>query len=59
MGAQHPDVIDFAGDYNLTGIVLQNHAGSGGNFEGAEGGVNIQSMVQEIFGYFSQRRCVV
>ena len=48
MGAQHPDVIDFAGDYNLTGIVLQNHAGSGGNFEGAEGGVNIQSLVQEL-----------
>ena len=48
MGAQHPDVIDFAGDYNLTGIVLQNLAGSGGNFEGAEGGVNIQSMVQEL-----------
>ena len=26
MGSQHPDVIDFAGDYNLTNIVLQNHA---------------------------------
>ena len=39
MGSQHPDVIDFAGDYNLTGIVLQNHAGTGGNFDGAEAGV--------------------
>ena len=48
MGSQHPDVIDFAGDYNLTGIVLQNHAGTGGNFDGAEAGVNIQSLVQEL-----------
>jgi len=48
MGSSHPDTIDFAGDYNLNGIILQNHAGTGGNFEGAEGGVNIQSMVQEL-----------
>ena len=46
MGSQHPDQIDFAGDYNLTGIVLQNHAGKGGQF--GEGGVNIQSLVQEL-----------
>ena len=46
MGSKHPDQIDFAGDYNLTGIVLQNHAGKGGQF--GEGGVNIQSLVQEL-----------
>ena len=46
MGSQH-DVIDFAGDYNLTGIVLQNHAGTGVTLMGAEG-VNIQSLVQEL-----------
>ena len=48
MGSKSPDTIDFAGDYNLSGIILQNHHGSGGNFEGAEGGVNIQSLVQEL-----------
>ena len=47
MGSQHPDHIDFAGDYNLKGIVIQNHAGKGGNF-GGEGGVNIQPLVQEL-----------
>ena len=46
MGAEHPDTIDFAGDYNLNGVILQNHAGTGGKF--GEGGVNIQSMVQEL-----------
>jgi len=46
MGSSHPDVYDFAGDYNLNGIVLQNHAGTGGRF--GEGGVNIQSLVQEL-----------
>ena len=48
MGSSHPDEIDFAGDYNLNGIILQAHDGTGGNFEGAEGGVNIQSLVQEL-----------
>ena len=48
MGSSHPDKIDFAGDYNLAGIILQAHDGTGGNFEGAEGGVNIQSLVQEL-----------
>ena len=46
MGSQHPDHIDFAGDYNLNGVILQNHAGTGGNL--GEGGVNIQSLVQEL-----------
>ena len=46
MGSQHPDTYDFAGDYNLNGVILQNHAGTGGKF--GEGGVNIQSMVQEL-----------
>lgn len=46
MGSSHPDTIDFAGDYNLNGVILQNHAGSGGKF--GEGGVNIQSIVQEL-----------
>jgi len=48
MGSSHPDKIDFAGDYNLNGIIIQNHAGTGGMFPNAEGGVNIQSMVQEL-----------
>jgi len=48
MGSKNPNQIDFAGDYNLNGIIIQNHAGTGGNFEGAEGGVNIQSSVQEL-----------
>jgi len=46
MGSQHPDHIDFAGDYNLNGVIIQNHAGTGGNL--GEGGVNIQSLVQEL-----------
>jgi hypothetical protein len=46
MGSSHPDTIDFAGDYNLNGVILQNHAGTGGKF--GEGGVNIQSIVQEL-----------
>ena len=24
MGSKHPDQIDFAGDYNLNGIILQS-----------------------------------
>ena len=49
MGSQHPDEIDFAGDYNLNGIIIQAHDGTGGSkIEGAEGGVNIQSLVQEL-----------
>ena len=48
MGSSHPDEFDFAGDYNLNGIILQAHDGTGGNFEGAEGGVNIQQQVQEL-----------
>ena len=46
MGSQHPDTYDFAGDYNLNGIVLQAHDGTGGRF--GEGGVDIQSLVQEL-----------
>ena len=46
MGSSHPDVYDFAGDYNLNGIILQAHDGTGGRF--GEGGVNIQSLVQEL-----------
>ena len=46
MGSSHPDTIDFAGDYNLNGIILQAHDGTGGNL--GEGGVNIQSLVQEL-----------
>ena len=46
MGSSHPDQIDFAGDYNLNGIILQAHDGTGGRF--GEGGVNIQSLVQEL-----------
>jgi len=46
MGSQHSDTYDFAGDYNLDGIILQAHDGTGGRF--GEGGVNIQSLVQEL-----------
>ena len=46
MGSSHPDEYDFAGDYNLNGIILQAHDGTGGRF--GEGGVNIQSLVQEL-----------
>ena len=46
MGSSHPDTIDFAGDYNLKGIILQAHDGTGGNLGPA--GVNIQSLVQEL-----------
>jgi len=46
MGSQHPDHIDFAGDYNLNGIILQAHDGTGGRI--GEGGVNIQALVQEL-----------
>ena len=48
MGSQHPDTYDFAGDYNLNGIILQNHAGTGGNIAPNGGGVNIQALVQEL-----------
>ena len=37
MGSQHRDSYDFAGDYNLNGIILQAHDGTGGRF--GEGGV--------------------
>ena len=46
MGSKHPDHIDFAGDYNLNGIILQSHDGTGGRL--GEGGVNIQALVQEL-----------
>ena len=46
MGSKHPDHIDFAGDYNLNGIILQAHDGTGGRL--GEGGVNIQALVQEL-----------
>ena len=46
MGSSHPDVYDFAGDYNLNGIILQAHDGTGGRI--GEGGVNIQALVQEL-----------
>ena len=39
MGSQHRDSYDFAGDYNLNGIILQAHDGTGGRF--GEGGVDI------------------
>ena len=46
MGSQHRDSYDFAGDYNLNGIILQAHDGTGGRF--GEGGVDIMPMVQEL-----------
>ena len=46
MGSQHSDNYDFAGDYNLNGIILQAHDGTGGIF--GEGGVDIMEQVQEL-----------
>jgi len=51
MGSKHPDQLDFAGDYNLNGIILQSHNGDGYdrvNKSRVEGGVNIMSIVQEL-----------
>ena len=48
MGNKNPNHIDFAGDYNLNGIVIQNHEGTGGKFKPDGGGVNIQALVQEL-----------
>jgi hypothetical protein len=41
----HPDVIEFAGDYRLSNIVIHNHKGEG--FEPSEQGVDIKNLVQE------------
>ncbi len=46
MGSKHNDSYDFAGDYNLNGIILQAHDGTGGIF--GEGGVDIMEQVQEL-----------
>ena len=48
MGNKNPNHIDFAGDYNLNGIIIQNHEGTGGKFKPDGGGVNIQALVQEL-----------
>ena len=51
MGSDNPDVLDFAGDYNLKGIILQSHNGDGydrARKQRVEGGVNIMPIVQEL-----------
>ena len=42
----HDDNIKFAGDYNMSEIILHNHANSG--FTSEEEGVNIQKLVVEM-----------
>jgi hypothetical protein len=42
---KHPDTIQFAGDYNLSSIVLHNHANEG--IEQKHKGVDIKALVQE------------
>ena len=42
----HDDNIKFAGDYNMSSIILHNHANSG--FTSDEDGVNIQRLVVEM-----------
>jgi len=42
----HDDNIKFAGDYNMSEIILHNHANSG--FTSEEDGVNIQKLVVEM-----------
>jgi len=42
----HDDNIKFAGDYNMSEIILHNHANSG--FTNEEDGVNIQKLVVEM-----------
>ena len=51
MGSDSPDSLDFAGDYNLRGIILQSHDGDGYDSttkRRTEGGVNIQNIVTEL-----------
>ena len=43
---RHPDTIQFAGDYNLDGIILHNHQNEG--LIDTHGGVDIQKLVVEL-----------
>ena len=43
---RHPDTIQFAGDYNLDGIILHNHQNEGLN--AYHEGVDIQKLVVEL-----------
>ena len=45
MDIKHPDTIQFAGDYNLDGIVLHNHQNEG--LKASDDGVDIQNLVVE------------
>ena len=40
---RHPDTIQFAGDYNLDGIILHNHQNEG--LKAYHEGVDIQKLV--------------
>ncbi len=42
----HDDTIQFAGDYNLDGIILHNHQNEG--LIDTHGGVDIQKLVVEL-----------
>ena len=46
MDIKHPDTIQFAGDYNLDGIVLHNHQNEG--LKASDEGVDIQNLVIEM-----------
>ena len=43
---KHPDIIEFAGDFNLAAVVLSNHKGTG--VDPATGGENILPQMQEL-----------
>ena len=43
---KHPDTIEFAGDYNLSSIILHNHANKG--IDKKHKGIDIKSLVQEL-----------
>ena len=43
---KHPDEIQFAGDYNLDGIILHNHQNEG--LSSHNEGVDIQKLVVEL-----------
>jgi hypothetical protein len=45
MAIHEPDVIEFAGDFNLTSLVIHNHEGEG--FDSSQRGVDIKGLTAE------------
>ena len=45
MAIHEPDVIEFAGDFNLTSLVIHNHEGEG--FDSSQRGVDIKGLMAE------------